>query len=106
MGKETGFDLARHRNGSKLRGIHVASERTRIINQGGAVGATEDKSVVIFNAITLGAALHVLIVGAALRGRPRVDSLTIVIKHRFVGRYVGVATEGHPYDPMPVNPFA
>ena len=58
MGKETGFDLARHWSRVEPRGLRVTGARTGIINERDAICATETERVVGFNAITLGAAFH------------------------------------------------
>ena len=59
MGKQTGFDLARHWTRTKRRSVCVSAKRTRVANEGDAIRSTEREGVVGFNAITLGAAFHV-----------------------------------------------
>ena len=72
MGKQTGFNLARHWSRTKRRSVCVSAKRTRVANEGDAIRSTEREGVVGFNAMTLGAAFHslaILVFGGIVRAR-------------------------------------
>ena len=83
MGKQTGFDLARHWTRTELCSVCV--KRTRVANEGGAVRATEREGVVGFNAITLGATFHalkILVFGGIVRATKRASNLSSPVFER------------------------
>ena len=85
MGKQTGFDFARHWTRTKLCSVCFSAKRTRAANERDAVCATEREGVVGFNAITLGATFHalkILVFGGIVRATKRTSNLSSPVFER------------------------